>query len=55
MQRLAMALLGLAFATGAQAQSLKEKYELSAQCGKQAAEAFKKEIELPGCELRRSL
>ena len=31
MQRLAMALLGLAFATGAQAQSLKEKYELSEQ------------------------
>jgi len=35
--------LGLAlFATGAHAQSLREKYELSAQCGKQAEEIFRK-------------
>ena len=38
------ALVGFALlATGAQAQSLKEKYDLSVQCGRQAAEAFKKE------------
>ena len=37
------ALLGLVLATGAQAQSLKEKSELSEKCGKQAAERFEKE------------
>jgi hypothetical protein len=31
----------------AQAQSLKEKYELSERCGKQAAEVFAKEWEAP--------
>ena len=36
-------LLSLAFATGAQAQTAKEKYELSAQCRKQAAETFRKD------------
>jgi len=42
MQRLATALLSLLLATGAQAQSPKEK-ELSERCGKQAAERFAKE------------
>ena len=42
MQRLATALLGLVLASGAQAQSLKEKSELSEQCGKKAAELFEK-------------
>ena len=37
------ALLGLMLATSAQAQSLKEKSELSERCGKQAAEHFEKE------------
>jgi len=37
------ALLGLMLATSAQAQSLKEKSELSEKCGKQAAERFEKE------------
>ena len=37
------ALLSLLFASGAQAQSLKEKYELSERCGKHAAETFAKE------------
>jgi hypothetical protein len=32
----------LFFTSGAQAQSLKEKYELSAQCGMLAAETFRK-------------
>jgi hypothetical protein len=37
-------LVGFALlAGGAQAQSLKEKYELSAQCGKRAAETFRKD------------
>ena len=41
-------LLSLALlATGAQAQSLKEKFELSAICGKQAAEVFAKEWQAP--------
>ena len=36
-------LLSLALlATGAQAQTAKEKYELSTQCGRQAAETFRK-------------
>jgi hypothetical protein len=39
-----LALLSLALlATGAQAQSLKEKYELSEQCAKQAAERFERD------------
>jgi hypothetical protein len=42
MQRLATALLSLAFATGVQAQSLIDKYELSERCGKRAAEVFTK-------------
>jgi len=37
------ALLGLVLATGAQAQSLTEKYELSERCAKQAAERFEKQ------------
>jgi len=36
------ALLSLVLASGAQAQSLKEKYELSEQCAKRAAEVFQK-------------
>jgi hypothetical protein len=54
MRQLATALLGLVLATGAQAQSLswatfaqaqtaKEKYDLQTQCARQAAEVFKKE------------
>ena len=35
-------LVGLAFATGAQAQSLIDKYELSERCGKRAEEVFAK-------------
>ena len=42
MQRLAIALLSLVLASGAQAQSAKKKYELSVQCGKQAEEIFRK-------------
>jgi hypothetical protein len=38
------AVVGIALlATGAQAQSLKEKYELSERCGKHAAETFRKD------------
>jgi hypothetical protein len=33
-------LVSLVLATGVEAQSLKEKYELSVQCGKQAAQRF---------------
>ena len=44
-----VALLSFLFASGAQAQSLKEKYELSERCGKQAAETFAKEW---GAEVR---
>ena len=40
--KLIAASLGLVVASGAQAQSLKEKYELSERCGKQAAETFRK-------------
>jgi hypothetical protein len=36
------ALLSLVLVTGAQAQSLVDKYELSERCGKRAAEIFKK-------------
>ena len=43
MQRLATALLSLILATGAQAQTAKEKYDLQTQCARQAAEVFKKE------------
>jgi hypothetical protein len=42
MRQLAIALLSLVLATEAQAQSLKEKFELSERCGKQAAERFAK-------------
>jgi len=35
-------MLSLFLATGAQAQSLKEKFELSERCGKKAAELFEK-------------
>ena len=42
MQRLATALLSLVLATGAQAQSPKQKSELSEQCRKRATEVFKK-------------
>jgi len=35
-----LALLSLVLATGAQAQTAKEKFELSERCGKQAAERF---------------
>ena len=39
-------LLSLALpASGAQAQSLTEKYELSERCGKQAEERYAKEVE----------
>jgi len=38
-------LLSVVLATGAQAQSLKEKYELSERCGKLAAETFAKDQE----------
>src|SRR6516165_5980623 len=37
-------LVSLALATGAQAQSLKERSELSERCGKQAEEAFEKRL-----------
>jgi hypothetical protein len=40
-----LALLSLVLASGAQAQSLKEKYELSERCAKQAAETFAKDWE----------
>jgi hypothetical protein len=40
MRRLATVLLSLAFASGAQAQTAKEKYELSERCGKRATEVF---------------
>jgi len=43
MRQLAIALLGLVLATGAQAQSPKEK-ELIERCGKQAEEAFEKRL-----------
>ena len=42
MRQLAMALLILVLSTGAQAQSLKQKSELSEQCRKRATEVFKK-------------
>jgi hypothetical protein len=38
------ALLSLVLASGAQAQSLKEKYELSEPCGKRAAEVLEKRL-----------
>ena len=41
MKGVAAALSLALLASGAQAQSLKEKYELSDRCGKQAAERFK--------------
>jgi len=40
MRQLAIALLGLVLAIGAQAQSLKEKYELSERCGRRAEEVL---------------
>src|SRR5262245_59915208 len=43
MMKALLALVSLVLATGAQAQSLKEKSELSEKCGKQAAERFEKE------------
>jgi len=52
MRQLATALLSLVlFATGAQAQSAKEKYELIERCAKQAAETFRKEWERPSSPL----
>src|SRR5262249_33012747 len=41
--KLAMIAASLILIGPAQAQTLKEKYELSAQCGKQAAETFRKD------------
>jgi hypothetical protein len=41
--KLAMIAASLVLAGSAQAQSLKEKYELSERCGKQAAETFAKD------------
>ena len=43
MKPIAAALSLVLIATGAQAQSAREKYELSVQCGKQAAATFAKE------------
>ena len=43
MRQVAIALWSLVLASGAQAQSLKEKYELSERCGKQAEERFEKD------------
>jgi hypothetical protein len=42
-RRLAIAVLSLVLASGALAQSLNDKYELSERCGKQAAEKFEKD------------
>ena len=42
MRQVAIALLSLVLATGAQAQPLIDKYELSERCGKRAEEVFKK-------------
>jgi hypothetical protein len=47
MKGIAAAVSVALLASGAWAQSPKEKYELSEQCGKQAAEAFAKEWEAP--------
>jgi hypothetical protein len=42
--KLAMIAASLVLAGSAQAQSLKERYELSERCGKQAEEAFEKRL-----------
>ena len=48
MMKALAASLSLVLASGAQAQSLKEKYELSEQCGKRAEERFKELGAMPG-------